>query len=204
MKRALMALATAAALTTGTAYAEGHDVYGTFGRLDHVFLIIMENQTDTDILGNPNAPFINSYVASVNHATNYFAVGHPSAPNYLEIVGGSNFGLTNDFWPNWAGSGCTDNAPGSKGCVNAFTPIAIAGLDNPVVATAVSATDCNGQVSVSGAPAPNNCALRNYPAAFFTPKSIADQLVEKHMRWKTYQERLPTVQPGAFGVNYAD
>jgi hypothetical protein len=205
MKRTLLTAAAAAVMAIGSAQAVEKDhAHGTFGRLDHVFLIMMENQTNTDILGNPNSPFINKYATLANQATNYFAVGHPSAPNYLEIVGGSNFGLTNDFWPNWAGSGCTDNAPGSKGCVNAFTPIAIAGLDNPVVATAVSATDCNGQVSVSGAPAPNNCALRNYPAAFFTPKSIADQLVEKHMRWKTYQESLPTVQPGAFGVNYAD
>ena len=31
-----------------------------FGALDHVFLIIMENETDTDILGNANAPFINA------------------------------------------------------------------------------------------------------------------------------------------------
>ena len=59
-----------------------------FGTLDHVFLILMENETDTDIMGNPNAPFINAYAKEANRATNYFAVGHPSAPNYLEIVGG--------------------------------------------------------------------------------------------------------------------
>jgi hypothetical protein len=204
MKRALMALATAAALTTGTAYADDHDVDGTFGRLDHVFLIIMENQTNTDIIGNANAPFINSYVASVNHATNYFAVGHPSAPNYLEIVGGSNFGLTNDFWPNWVGTGCVDNAPGSTGCVNSFTPIAAPGVDNAVVATATNSAQCNGQITLSGPPAPNNCALRDYPAHAFTPLSIADQLTAHGMTWKTYQESLPTVTPGVFGVNYSD
>jgi hypothetical protein len=53
-------------------------------------------------------------------------------------------------------------------------------------------------------PVPNNCALRNYPAARFTPKSIADQLVEKGKSWKTYQESLPTVLPGVFGINYSD
>jgi hypothetical protein len=205
MKRALMALATAAALTTGTAYAEGHDVDGTFGRLDHVFLIIMENQTDTDILGNPNAPFINSYVASVNHATNYFAVGHPSAPNYLEIVGGSNFGLSNDFWPVWAnGQGCVDNSPSSTGCNNAFTPISALGVDNAVVATATTATQCNGQITPGGTPVQNNCALRDYPAHAFTPQSIADQLTAHGLTWKTYQESLPTVTPGVFGINYSD
>ena len=54
-----MALATAAALTTGTAYAEGHDVDGTFGRLDHVFLIIMENQTEINkLLISYNIPIL--------------------------------------------------------------------------------------------------------------------------------------------------
>src|SRR5215469_9072106 len=114
MKRTLIALAAATALASGPAHAiEGGVPQSQFGRLDHVFLIIMENQTNTDILGNPNAPFINSYVSVANQATNYFAVGHPSAPNYLEIVGGSNFGVTADHWPDWPGKGCVDNDPKS-------------------------------------------------------------------------------------------
>jgi hypothetical protein len=165
---------------------------------------MMENQTNTDILGNPNAPFINNYVTIANRATNYFAVGHPSAPNYLEIIGGSNFGLTNDFWPNWAGSGCTDNAPGSTGCVGAFTPIAAPGVDNAVAATATNDTQCNGQITLSGAPVTNNCALYDYPAKPFTPSSIADQLTGRGLSWKTYQESLPTVTPGVLAVNYSD
>lgn len=202
---ALLALAAAPALVSATAYAtEREEPRSGFGRLDHVFLIIMENQTDTDILGNPNAPFINAYAKEVNRATNYFAVGHPSAPNYLEITGGSNFGVSNDFWPNWSATGCVDNAPGSTGCNHAVTPIAVAGLDNAVVATATTATQCNGQVAITGTPTPNNCALYNYPATMFTPKSIADQLVERHKHWKTYQESLPTVEPGSFGINYSD
>jgi hypothetical protein len=208
MKKVMSAISVvaASALTFGTALAAEHDAPKSgFGHLDHVFLILMENQTDTDILGNPNAPFINSYAKVANRGTNYFAVGHPSAPNYLEITGGSNFGVPNDYWPNWVGTGCIDNAPNSTGCVNAVTPIAVAGVDNPVVATATSANDCNGQISLNGnAPAANNCALYDYPAAPFTPKSIADQLVEKHQSWKTYQESLPTVNPGVAGINYSD
>jgi phosphatidylinositol-3-phosphatase len=205
LKKALLTLA-ATALVAGNAGAWDKDrPQSNFGRLDHVFLIMMENQTNTDILNNPNAPFINQYAAQVNQATQYFAVGHPSAPNYLEIVGGSNFGLSNDYWPVWInGFGCQDNAP-SSGCGHAFTPISVEGLDNPVVATATASTDCNGQISLGGnPPAANNCALRNYPAAPFTPQSIADQLVAKGKSWKTYQESLPTIVPGAFGVNYSD
>ncbi len=207
MKRTMVMLAVTAASALSGVAAHADDRDGPrsgFGRLDHVFLIIMENQTDTDILNNRNAPFINAYAQQVNRATNYFAVGHPSAPNYLEITGGSNFGVSNDFWPIWPGSGCVDNSPGSTGCNGAVTPIAVAGLDNPVVATATASTQCNGQVTISGAPVPNNCALYNYPARMFTPQSIADQLVERHRSWKTYQESLPTIVPGAFGVNYSD
>jgi hypothetical protein len=205
LKCVATAITVAISFTAGVAKAdESRTPEGNFGRLDHVLLIIMENQTNTDILGNPNAPFINAYAKVANQATNYFAVGHPSAPNYLEIVGGSNFGVPSDYWPNWIATGCVDNSPGSTGCVNAVTPIVVAGVDNAVVATATKSTDCNGQISITGIPAPNNCALRNYPATFFTPKSIADQLVEKHRSWKTYQESLPAVEPGVFGINYAD
>jgi chromate transporter len=174
-----------------------------FGRLDHVFLIMMENQTDTDILANPHAPFINTYAKVANQATNYFAVGHPSTPNYLELTGGSNFGVPDDYWPDWLNGGCSDNAPGSTGCDHAVTPIAEASLDNPVVATARSSADCNGQVTVTGAAIAHNCALYDYPATRVTPESIANQLVDKHMSWKSYQESLPTAAPVA-GVNYSD
>ena len=205
MNRTFVALAAASALTASTAYAGEHETPEShFGRLDHVFLIIMENQTNTDILGNPNAPFINAYARVANQGTNYFAVGHPSAPNYLELTGGSNFGVPNDYWPDWVGTGCIDNSPGSTGCNNAVTPIAAAGLDNPVVATATNSNECNGQITLTGPPAAHNCALYNYPAAAFTPKSIADQLVENHKTWKTYQESLPTVVPGVAGINYSD
>ncbi len=205
MNKMLLTLAATALAAGTTGAATQSNPQCNFGEFDHVFLIMMENQTNTDILGNPNAPFINQYAPTVNQATNYFAVGHPSAPNYLEITGGSNFGLTGDYWPVWTnGFGCQDNAP-SSGCGNPFTPISVPGVDNPVVATATTATDCNGQISLGGnPPVPNNCALRNYPAAPFTPKSIADQLVAKGMSWKSYQESLPTVVPGVFGINYSD
>ena len=200
----IAAAAIAAAVSFNASAGDNDGPKSGFGHLDHVFLIMMENQTNTDILNNPNAPFINAYAKVANQATQYFAVGHPSAPNYLEIVGGSNFGLTNDYWPSWVGTGCIDNSPGSTGCAHALTPIAVAGLDNAVVATATAATDCNGQVSLTGPPVADNCALRNYPATLFSPRSIADQLVARNKSWKSYQESLPAVEPGVFGVNYSD
>src|SRR5579863_80152 len=132
MKNVIRALIIATTSLTGaTAFAfEGQVPFNHFGHLDHIYLIIMENQTNTDILGSANAPFINAYAKAANQATNYFAVGHPSAPNYLEIIGGSNFNLTSDYWPNWPGKGCVDNDSKSTGCANAFTPISDPGMDN--------------------------------------------------------------------------
>ena len=77
--------------------------------LDHVFVIMMENHSYSQIVKNPNAPFANQYAQSANSATNYFAIGHPSSTNYLEIVGGSNFGVRSDNAPDWHNAGFTPN-----------------------------------------------------------------------------------------------
>jgi hypothetical protein len=183
---------------------EGPVPSGTFGKLDHVFLIIMENRTDTDIIGNPDAPFINAYAKIANRATNYFAVGHPSLPNYLALTGGSNFGVRDNAPPDWVSTGCVDHEPGSKACAKAKPPIAAPGIDNAVVATQRTADQCNGRIKLTGPPVRHNCALYNYPAAPFTPKSIADQLVVSGKSWATYQESLPLVEPGVAQVNYSD
>ena len=45
------------ALAVGTAGARDQThPQSKFGELDHVFLIMMENQTNTDILGKPERP----------------------------------------------------------------------------------------------------------------------------------------------------
>src|ERR1700761_3038367 len=78
-------------------------------RLDHVFVIMMENHAYGQIAGNPQAPFTNSLMAKANFATNYFAIAHPSSTNYLEVVGGSNFNNLSDQYPNWHSTTCTPN-----------------------------------------------------------------------------------------------
>ena len=63
------------------------------GQLDHVFLIYLENKGVNDIVDSPNAPYINSLINTEGYDCNYFALGHPSDPNYIRVVGGSDFGL---------------------------------------------------------------------------------------------------------------
>jgi hypothetical protein len=63
------------------------------GQLDHVFLIYLENKGVDDIVGSPNAPYINSLINTEDYADNYYALGHPSDPNYFRVMGGSDFGI---------------------------------------------------------------------------------------------------------------
>jgi hypothetical protein len=69
-----------------------------------VIVILMENEEYSSIIGDPSAPYINSLAAGGALATQYYAVSHPSLPNYLALTGGSTFGVTTDCTP---GPSCT-------------------------------------------------------------------------------------------------
>ncbi len=65
----------------------------TVGALDHVFIVYMENHGSTDIVGSPNAPYLNSLIDAYGYAADYYGLTHPSSPNYYPILGGSDFGV---------------------------------------------------------------------------------------------------------------
>lgn len=77
--------------------------------LDHVFVIVMENHSYDQIIGNPKADFINRLAGKYNLATHYTAVAHPSLPNYLALVAGDYFGVHSDASPAWDGSPAEDH-----------------------------------------------------------------------------------------------
>ena len=191
----------AASLCIGIAMAQDHDRDHDRNRdrdiphLDHVFVIMMENHHYSQIIGNAvNAPFINNYANSANLATNYFAVGHPSLTNYLEVVGGSNFGIVNDNPPDWHNTNCvsTLSVPVDESSAPMTCPIEGVGMDAPT--PAVDTTN-------EGTP---QDPIHNDPfsAAPTMGITIADQLVEHGMSWKSYQEDLPPY--GGDRVNYSD
>ncbi len=56
-----------------------------------IFTIVMENHDYDEIVGQTtNAPYINSLIDSYGLATNYKDTGHPSLPNYLNMISGDN------------------------------------------------------------------------------------------------------------------
>jgi phospholipase C len=54
----------------------------------HVVWIWMENHSFSDIIGNSQAPYINSLAGECGLATNYHNLSHPSLPNYVGATSG--------------------------------------------------------------------------------------------------------------------
>jgi hypothetical protein len=67
-------------------------------RLDHVFVIMMENTSYADLLNpaNSHTTFIQNLSKTYGLATDYYGVTHPSLPNYVATVSGSNWGSNSD------------------------------------------------------------------------------------------------------------
>lgn len=62
----------------------------------HVVVVVFENEEETSIAGNPDAPTFNRLAERYATLTDYDAVAHPSLPNYLALVSGSTHGITSD------------------------------------------------------------------------------------------------------------
>lgn len=63
---------------------------------DHIVIVMEENHSYEQLIGNPDAPFINSLAANGRLFTNAHAVAHPSLPNYLALFSGSTQGVKDD------------------------------------------------------------------------------------------------------------
>jgi acid phosphatase len=67
---------------------------------DHVVVVVEENHSFADIIGRPDAPYLNSLAGQGALFTQSFAVAHPSEPNYLALFSGSTQGITDDSCPH--------------------------------------------------------------------------------------------------------
>jgi phosphatidylinositol-3-phosphatase len=65
----------------------------------YVQLVIFENESYDDIIGNPQAPYITGLSKTWANMTNSHAITHPSQPNYLALFSGSTQGVTGDNCP---------------------------------------------------------------------------------------------------------
>jgi phospholipase C len=200
MKLSAMACALLASAAMGTAFAdEGHVPLFGVPKLDHVFVIMMENHGFKEIIGNPYMPFTNAEASRANIALNYFAIAHPSATNYLEIVGGSNFAILSDTHPLWHDTTCTPTIagiPNNESSAGNVCPLRGTGMDSPtpLLDTTNETSGPPGIIEIDG--------VHQYAAASTVAKTIADQLVRADLSWKTYQENLPLA--GADNIGTSD
>jgi hypothetical protein len=70
-----------------------------------VIVVVEENHSIGQIIGSPQAPFLNRLATKGTLLTSYFAITHPSLPNYIAMVSGDTQGITSDC------GGCNVDAP---------------------------------------------------------------------------------------------
>ena len=70
-----------------------------------MIVVVEENHSIGQIIGSPQAPFLNRLAAKGTLLTSYFAITHPSLPNYIAMVSGDTQGITSDC------GGCNVDAP---------------------------------------------------------------------------------------------
>lgn len=68
-------------------------------RPDHIVLVIEENHSYSQIIGSPDAPYVNELAAQGALFTQSFGITYPSQPNYLSLFSGSTQAITDNSCP---------------------------------------------------------------------------------------------------------
>jgi phosphatidylinositol-3-phosphatase len=72
----------------------------TSATIKHTIIIVLENKSYSQVYGSSSAPYMNSIANKYTLLTNYYATTHPSLPNYIAMIAGSTFGITDDSAPS--------------------------------------------------------------------------------------------------------
>ncbi|MDP1634686.1 MAG: alkaline phosphatase family protein [Gallionellaceae bacterium] len=68
-------------------------------RPDHIVIVIEENKSFSQIIGNREAPYINDLAKRGALFTQSYGITHPSQPNYLALFSGSTRGISSNTCP---------------------------------------------------------------------------------------------------------
>jgi len=69
---------------------------GAIPAFDHIVLIVLENENYARVIGNPQMPYLNALAQQNVLLSNYFAIRHPSLPNYIALMSGSTQNISSD------------------------------------------------------------------------------------------------------------
>jgi phosphatidylinositol-3-phosphatase len=67
-----------------------------FPHPDRVAVMVLENRSYEQVIGSRSAPYLNGLARRYALATRFYAITHPSLPNYIALTGGSVFGIKGD------------------------------------------------------------------------------------------------------------
>lgn len=82
---------------------------GTVPAVSHVFIVIEENHSYGEVVGNTGMPYFNGLATSYGLATQYYANAHPSLPNYFELTAGDGTSITGLVGDSYTGPMTQDN-----------------------------------------------------------------------------------------------
>lgn len=123
-------------------------------------MIVLENREASEVVGSGDAPYFNALAAQGALATRSYGLRHPSLPNYLAMVGGSTFGITDN---------CTD-------CL----------ASGPNLATQLSAAGISWRAYMGGMPKPcfagaddGEYVKRHNPFMYFPSVTSQPRLCER-------------------------
>jgi phospholipase C len=74
------------------------------GTAAHVVIVMEENHSYSQVIGNPAMPFTNSLAKKYGMATNYYASAHPSLPNYFMLTTGHTITYNDYFTGVYSGN----------------------------------------------------------------------------------------------------
>ncbi|MDR3575859.1 MAG: alkaline phosphatase family protein [Anaerolineaceae bacterium] len=87
---------TSAALPTNQPQSGNTSAPGKLPVFSHIIVIILENEESSNIIGNGSMPNMNKLAQQYTVLTNYYAVRHPSLPNYIAMTSGDTQGISSD------------------------------------------------------------------------------------------------------------
>jgi acid phosphatase len=86
----VLATATSTSVPSPTPTATSKPLVPDF---DHIVIIMFENKEFGTVIDNPLMPNYNKLAREYTLLTQYYAVRHPSLPNYIALMGGDTFGI---------------------------------------------------------------------------------------------------------------
>ncbi|MFJ5777109.1 alkaline phosphatase family protein [Streptomyces sp. NPDC093094] len=89
-----------ATLLTATVSCDLLSAQDRIPRPDHIVVVIEGNRSYDGVIGNADAPYLNRLARQGASLTQFYALTHPSQPNYLALFSGSFLGVSDNSCPH--------------------------------------------------------------------------------------------------------